>query len=287
MKHEVVSLIGKLKYDCVGGGRPSSILVDVGMDYIENYNKKCKEKGIEFNYLLNPLCLAGKDVNSKEHIKIICFIKDLKKRGITAVAVNSPYSCEVIKEQFPGIKVTVGIYANVDSLMKVKRWIDLGADEIILVHNINRNFELLKSILMYLKGTNVSVRLIANNFCLYQCPFEMNHDSTVAHASENSQIASCYIDYNIVNCYYRKIKYIGNLMSSDWIRPEDVEVYEKLCEETGNGNLVLKLVERTKTTDFLENVIKAYLNREYNGNLSDLMNWSNKLKSPIDPKEFL
>lgn len=286
-KHEIISLYGKLKYDCIGGGRPSGMLVDLNMDYLENYNKKCKEIGIKFNYLLNPLCLGGKDVNSKEHIKIVDFIKELSDRGITDVTVNSPYLCEIIKEQFPHIRVTIGIYANVNSLMKIKRWVDLGADEITLVHDVNRNFKLLESILLYLKDTGVLVRLIANNFCLHQCPFEINHGSTVAHASVNSEISSCYIDYNLINCYYRKIKYIGNLISSDWIRPEDIKVYENLCEKTGNDNLVIKLVERTKTTDYLKNVIKAYLNRKYKGNLSDLMNWSDKLRAPINPKEFL
>ena len=75
--HEIVSLYGKLKYDCVGGGRPADMLNEINMDYLESYNRKCNDLGIEFNYLLNPLCLGGKDVNSKEHFEIIHLIVEL------------------------------------------------------------------------------------------------------------------------------------------------------------------------------------------------------------------
>lgn len=285
--HEIVSLYGKLKYDCVGGGRPADMLNEINMDYLESYNRKCNDLGIEFNYLLNPLCLGGKDVNSKEHFEIIHLIEELKSIGITAVTVNSPYLCEIIKEQFPNIKVTIGIYAGINSLMKVKQWVALGADGLTLVHDINRNFKLLEHILEYLKGKGVFIRLIANNGCLHQCPFEINHGATISHVSVKNKTSEYYVDYSLINCYYRRIKYISNLISSDWIRPEDIHVYEEVCEKVGNKNLVIKLVERTKTTDYLKNVIKAYLSRQYEGNLNDLLNWPNQLQTPSNPNGFL
>jgi len=230
--------------------------------------------------------MGGKDTIPEEHREIIDFITELYNRGIRAVTINSPYLCEIIREQFPRMHITIGIYANVDSLVKIKYWMDMGANAVTLVHSLNRNFPLLKEILKYLKGTDFTIRLIGNNGCLHECPYEINHGSSVAHAScRNSN--DCYIDYNLVNCYYKKIRNIENLISSEWIRPEDVRFYENLCNEVGNQNLTIKLVERSKTTDYMKNVISAYLNQEYSGNLSEIMNWPEEMLVPVDPTGFL
>lgn len=290
VNHEIVSLFGKRNRDIIGGGRPANPLVhdNEEIEYVKKYNIECNKMGLEFNYLLNPLCLGSKDVNSSQHLEIVNFIKKLQEIGITAVTVNSPYLCEIIKEQFPNIKVTVGLYAFVDSLMKVKRWVDLGADEITLVESINRNFPLLRQILTYLKTKNVDVRLIANNGCLHQCPFQVNHAASVSHDSTYDKPVGYHVDYSIINCYYRKVKDITNLISSDWIRPEDIYVYEGLCKEVGNDKLIIKLLERTKSTDYLKRVVTAYLDRHYKGNLSEILNWPEEGIGKIGtPKEVL
>lgn len=69
-----------------------------------------------------------------------------------------------------------------------------------------------------------------------------------------------------MKCLSTKIEDMSNLISSDWIRPEDLCYYEKLCEETDNFNLSIKLVERTKSTKFLIRVVEAYARRQYKGN---------------------
>jgi len=60
---------------------------------------------------------------------------------------------------------------------------------------------------------------------------------------------------------------------SDWIRPEDVHHYEELGEKAENTNLVLKLTDRARKTDWLVNVVKAYAEKSYDGNLMDILNY--------------
>jgi len=83
-----------------------------------------------------------------------------------------------------------------------------------------------------------------------------------------------------MTCTYEKIKNPAHLIAAEWIRPEDVKHYERLCEKTGNNNFTIKLVERTKSTEFLIRVAKAYLDQSYDGNLLDLMLWPS-VKSPL------
>lgn len=286
--HQVVSVFGKLKNDIIGGGRSSITLPKVNMKQLKEYIDRCNKIGIKFNYLLNPLCLGNKDVVASEHKKILKYIAKLVDLGVESVTVNSPYLCEIIKKQFPNIKITIGLYAIINTLQQARQWIELGANELTLWHHLNRDFDGLRAMLKAFKNKNVNLRVIANNGCLHDCPFYINHGTGVSHSSQSShKSVGTYIDYNIVNCFYRKVTKPTNFISSDWIRPEDVHYYQDLCRETGNYNFSIKLVDRSKSTEFLTNVLDAYISEKYDGNLHQLLNFVDKDHEPkIDKKGF-
>ena len=91
--------------------------------------------------------------------------------------------------------------------------------------------------LLYTKGKNVTLRLIANNLCLHMCPYSIMHGTVQGHFSCSDSCSRGDIDYCLMKCLSTKIEDMSNLISSDWIRPEDLCYYEKLCEETDNFNL--------------------------------------------------
>lgn len=271
-ERQIESLFGKLKTDIIGGGRASNILPDLTMGQLKDYIEKCERAGIGFNYLLNPMCLGNREIQPKEHKEIVKFLDKISKIGVKHVTINSPYLCELIKKQFPEMKVTIGLYAYIYSLQHVKYWENLGADELTLHHRVNRNFNYLKSMLEYGKNRNIKLRVIANNVCLHDCPYQINHGCGQAHASQEKDSKHCmYLDYNLLKCNYAKITHPQELISSEWIRPEDVRFYQELCDETKNYNFSIKLLERTKTTEFLKRVVKAYIDEDYDGNLIDIL----------------
>jgi collagenase-like PrtC family protease len=230
--------------------------------------------GIRFNYLLNPLCLGNRDVLPEEHRKIVDFLGQLYDGGIRWVTICSPYLLKIIKKQFPEMKITIGLYAFITNLQQAFQWVKMGANEITMSQSYNRNFPALRTLLTELKDYDVNIRLIANNGCLHECPFAVSHGSATSHSSADTDVSgSKYFDYNLINCYHRKVNYPNNILASDWIRPEDLHYYEELCDEMGNHRLLMKLVERTKPTDFLIRVIDAYRTQHYDGNLLDLFNW--------------
>ncbi len=270
----IKSVFGKMRSDILGGGRASLVLPEISMEQLRDYIKLCHSKGLKFNYLLNPMCMENKELSAREHKKIVSYIDKLVNIGVDSVTVNSPYMCEMIKKKFENIKVSIGLYAYIFDMHHVKYWCDLGADELTLYHKVNRNFALLENMLQFTKNTNMSLRLIANNVCLHSCPYCVMHGTSVAHASQNKHFSKhINLDYCLLKCTTEKIKNPVQLISSEWIRPEDVKYYEELCEKTRNYNFSIKLLDRTKSTDFLTKVIKAYTSREYDGNLLDILLW--------------
>ncbi len=268
-----VSVFGKLKKDIIGGGRSSINLPKVSRKELRDYIQLCHQNRLKFNYLLNPICLGNREFVRKEHRRILKFLDSLSKAEVDTVTINSPYLCELIKQQFPQLRVTIGHFAYISTIQQIKYWEELGADEITLQHQTNRNFNLLEEMLHYTKKSGIGLRIIGNNFCLHDCPFSIYHATGLAHSSDKKQrLSHLYIDYNVIRCNTEKIKDPGKLLSASWVRPEDVKYYEALSEKTGNYNFSIKLVDRTKTTEFLKRVVKAYALHSYTGNLIDILN---------------
>src|SRR5271157_5155261 len=61
IEKSIKSVYGKQKSDAVGGGRYSMLLPDLSREALGSYIKLCHDSGLQFNYLLNPMCLANKE----------------------------------------------------------------------------------------------------------------------------------------------------------------------------------------------------------------------------------
>lgn len=268
------NVYGKLRTDVLGGGRASMILPELSMADLENHINLCHENDLEFNYLLNPACSGNKELVKESHNEILRYIDSLVEIGIDWVTLANPYLCEVVRRRYPNLKIAIGLHANVIDIQHIKFWEKLGADELTLQHCDNRNFDTLEKMLIYTKQSGIELRLIANNACLHACPYRIAHSTGQSHASRpNEASQQFYFDYSLLKCIIEKVSNPTQLIAAEWIRPEDVKYYEELCEKTGNYNLTLKLVDRTKPTSFTLRAVKAYLAQRYDGNLLDIMLW--------------
>lgn len=281
-KRQVKSMFGKLKFDAIGGGRSCVLLPDISATQLAEYVDKCRAAGIAFNYLLNPMCLGSVEFDPGEHARMLVLIDQLYEVGIRDFTVNSSFLLQLMKKRYADVKITIGLYAYITTLQQVQYWMTLGADELTLDHGCNRNFGLLRSALRLCKGSGVGLRLIANNLCLHDCPFKSSHGCSTSHSSR-TMTAMPPFDYHMLVCARQKARDVGCIISSGFIRPEDVKFYRQLAEEVGNDNFSLKLVERTRSSAFLMSVVEAYLSERYDGNLLEIMNWMRKKHMSVVP----
>ncbi|MFH1710912.1 MAG: U32 family peptidase [Nanoarchaeota archaeon] len=282
----VRNVYGKLREDVIGGGRPNFALPDVSRKQLEKHINLAHDNSISFNYLLNAICTDNREIIASTNRQIHEFVSYLDKIGVESFTVGSPFMLRLVKEQAPRIKVSVSVYNDADSLQRMKEWAQLGADELTLHYSYNRNFRKLEQVL---RTIDIDLRLIANNVCLHECIYRTNHATALAHASQTKhESKGFFLDYYSLKCGRDKLANPVKLITADWIRPEDVHLYEELSEKVGKNNLSLKLTERTRTTDWLVNVVQAYAQKRKDGNLFDIINFiGNRAYAQIRKGSFI
>jgi collagenase-like PrtC family protease len=260
----VTSVYGKLTEDIVGGGRPSFALPKVDESKVQEHINLAHKQGIEFNYLLNSVCLDNLELTADMNRRIIEFINILDEWKVDWITVTIPYLIELIKARYPRIKISVSSFAHVDSIQKAKHYEQLGVEEITPPESYNRNFRFLEELR---KSVKLDIRLIATNDCLISCPFQHHHPIYQSHASQTGHVSGGFgFDFCLLRCTFERLKDPSQFIKACWIRPEDIKIYE----EIGYDNF--KLTERLKKTDKILKTIRAYQNKKWDGNLAEILN---------------
>jgi collagenase-like PrtC family protease len=260
-QYGVYEIYGKLPYDVVGGGRPSYMSTPLRRRALARYVAEVHRQGMEFNYLLNAACAGNREWSRSFQRRLNRLLDWLVEIEVDTVTVVLPFLLQIVKERYPQLKVKVGIYAQVDTVTRAQYWEDLGADAINLESfSINRDLEKLARIR---EAVGCDLILIANHFCQPNCPFQIQHQNGFAHASATRR--RFLIDYPLLQCNGRRLRDPTLLISSGWIRPEDVHHYEALGYET------FKLIERNIPSEALLRRARAYAERRFEGNLAELL----------------
>lgn len=260
---ETLEVYGKLNSDFFGGGKHSFQLPDVSKKKIQCDIAAMHRAGFKFNYLLNGTCINNLEWTIGGQKKMHSMLDWLVKAGADAVTVAIPYLLAMIKKNYPGLRVSVSTLVGINSIAAARHWEDLGADKITLLNtDVNRDFPLLRKLR---KAVGCQLQLIANVNCLYRCPFYLCHGNTASHSSQKGhRLKGFVIDYCRISCRYRQMMDPAEFIRSPWIRPEDVACYEKIGIDS------LKLIDRGMNTFWIALILKAYLERKYEGNLIDL-----------------
>lgn len=259
----VESIFGKMTRDIVGGGRAAYLLSDLEAGGLKESIELAHRHGIRFIYLLNAPSMANKELTRDFNNELHAFFGELVGMGVDGVVIAHPYLLEMIKARFPELKVSVSTFAHVNSIRKARFWADLGADRIVLVQEINRAMDVLRGIR---KAVSCELEVFANAVCLHECPLPQFHSTSKGFASSNrDENGGFFIDYCALHCARRRLTNPVEFVRSSFVRPEDVETYEKL------GMDVFKLSDRYKGTEWLVRAAGAYKARRYDGNLADLI----------------
>ena len=259
----VVGLYGQMWGDPLGGGRMALFIPKVGKKEVAHFISEARKRGLNFNYLINGTCLDNLEFTKKAYQSIAEHIEWIATTGADMVTVTLPFLAEIVKREFPHLKVAVSSFARVQNVHLARLWEEMGVDKIILPESVNRDFGGLRLIR---DAVDCELELIANHCCLFQCFLDLHHRNMVSHGSQADHACGGFApDYCKLACQRLKILKPVELIKSTWIRPEDVSHYEEI------GIDCLKLVERFRGTESLLQIVHAYEKRRYDGNLVELL----------------
>ncbi len=259
----VAVVYGKASDDGMGGGRAASLLPRVSMRAAREHIALAHRHGLRFDYLINASCLANRELTRKGHREIVGLLHRLQDLGVAGVTVSTPAMVGIVREHAPHLRVTVGVFALVDTPRKAQRWAALGAHQLTLhEHVLNRDFEALAAVRA---ATDVELQVIANNACLHHCAWGHSHAAHLSHASQAGFADGAFLDPCYLGCRRLLLQQPVEAIKAVWIRPEDVHHYEAL------GIDCLKLVDRILPTADIVRIARAYAERRYDGDLSDIV----------------
>ncbi len=261
----VEAVFGKLHEDMVGGGRPSSVLPRVDWPHMESHIALAHSLGIRFLYLWNVGTVADAEYNAT-------FIQDLEENlralvraGIDGLVVGLPWMIPLAKGIAPDLEVSISSFVHVDSPREARQFEAMGADTIILHQTGNRDFRTLREIRA---AVRCDLELIANNSCVYQCPYVCAHQISPAFHSRTG--SRPVMEYELFWCAGRYAHDAAEIIRSRWIRPEDLAFYEEL------GFDRFKIAGRGRSTAWLLRAASAYAARRYDGDLTDIIGMSQR-----------
>jgi len=255
---------GKLEGDAAGGGRASNISVPITRKKLAEEIKRIHSRGLRFNYLLNATCADNLELTRSMQNELARLVDWLVEIGVDGVTVSLPYMLEYVRRRAPRFFLTVSTMAHVDSPEKARSWESAGADKITLDEvTVNRNFARLEAIRA---AVRCKLQLIVNNNCLHDCPFTIAHAAAGSHASQSGHSTKGFtLDFYRMYCLYTRLSDPAQFIRGDWIRPEDLHIYEDI----GIDNI--KLVSRGMSTAAMRRIVAAYTCRRYEGNFMDIL----------------
>ncbi|MCR2018225.1 U32 family peptidase [Blautia pseudococcoides] len=259
---KVIEVYGqKTEGNIINSGRMVDTLPQITDEQFYSYIRKANEKGINFNYTLNPSCFGNLEFREQGIQEIRSLITQLEERGVHCLTLSSPAIMELCKKFNPHVKIKASAICEINSPMKSLFYKELGVKRIVLDPDITRDFGKIKNICRVM-GDGVEV--IINNVCLRNCAYKMFHYNHEAHCSrgEMQEVR----DFFTNRCSMQKAKRVENVMKLNWIRPEDLKFYEA-C-----GIKYFKIQGRQNVLEGdLFKVLEAYFEQNYTGNLYDLI----------------
>ena len=203
--------------------------------------------------------------------------------GLTGIVLNDFYflnALSVSGPQFLGsLEAVPGINSMIDSISKIEAVLDIIEPsgfklpgKLILDRSLNRHLKRLEQIRHSLKSNypEIKIELLANEGCIYQCPFKLSHDAQIAYSNIEPGKNRTHTINTRVGCHAFFHNTPDRIFKSPFIRPEDIGFYENLADS-------VKICGRTLGTYFLTTAIKAYETHSFDGNLATLMDASHWL----------
>ena len=239
--------------------------------------------GITIRYTLNQSCIgsiqefkhdweSGLSATAKTGLRGI--IRGLSNIGVHEWTITSPLLMELLREMFPSDFLEVSTIAEVSTPEDVVRWKELGANGANLSTSVNRDFRLLNRV----NDTSLVLSILANEACLFRCPWRRECYNLSSHNSQRSE--ELFDFYPFRRCTEVRLSDPVEWIKARLVLPQWMKVYQK---ETGIN--WFKIAYRTHPKEVALPMLRAYMEQDFHGNLLELWPTITHLGKTAEPKD--
>lgn len=249
----------------VGHGRSSGAVKDISREEAIEFRSRAKDLGINFTYLLNAPWKANQDVQVQKELDeyLNWILKEFKPDALT---VSTTDLMAEIRKRDQDIAIHISTIAGVRTPEDLERFLPYKPNRIVPHHDLGKNLDQLRELTKVAGQNGMEVELLASESCLYNCPSREAHYRSLVPGNSDGV-------FHMV-CNTKKLNNPAQfLMAGGMIRPEDFWMHEK------EGVQYIKLSGRSKPSEWLPEVVEAYLNRSYDGNLIRLLGIDPSMKA--------
>ena len=245
-------------------------------DFISWYVNKALENNIKIRYTLNQSCIGSAQQFLREwEGGLKKTIENLHAVGVDEWTVTSPLLIELLSDMFPDDFIEVSTIAEVSTPEDTRRWRELGAHGVNLSTSINRDFPALENAVD--EGL-LEVSLLANEACLFRCPWRRECYNLSSHNSDRSEELFGY--YPFRRCTEKRLENPVEWLKARLILPQWLGDYQKAVHVNW-----FKIAYRTHPIETALPMLRAYMEQEFNGNLLDLWPTITHLGRTQEPRD--
>ena len=245
--------------DSITDERDYEIKTEGLLDDLRRYSSM----GISLVILFNGNCYGEEAVSPRLSDSVISIIEYVRKEAetLSAVTTASPFLALKIKERFPDLQIRASVNMKIAETVSMEYLADCF-DFYYIAKELNRRPGRIAELKKWAVENGKEIGMMVNSGCLNHCSNQIFHDNLVSHEQEITDFNPAF--YQPVQCRVflsNRKNWKHMLCSSNWIRPEDLGVYETLFDS-------VKLATRMHSNPYM--VIAAYTSGRHRGNILDL-----------------
>lgn len=224
--------------------------------------RKLSAAGVRLCLLLNGNCYGHRALSRSFFQQLGDTVDYLTgEYTVSGATTASPLIARFLRRNFPELEIRASVNMEIGTPEGIE-YVEDYFDSFYLKREYNYNFEKIVQMRDFCHKRGKKLYILANSGCLNFCSARTFHDNLVAHQHEVSEMDNAFEFHGECTAFLKKGDNRLNLLSkTNFIRPEDVSLYEDLCDG-------MKLATRTNFNPLA--VAAAYFSGKWNGNILDL-----------------
>ncbi len=250
-------------------------LPDRNWDFTTEYILKAAKNGIMIRYTLNQSCVGSiQEFKHYWRVELRQNLIRLHAAGVVEWTITSPLLVQLVRELFPSDIIEVSTIAEVATPEDARRWLALDVDGVNVSTSVNRDFNMLRQI----AATGINVSILANEACLWECPWRRDCYNLSSHNSQRSE--ELFNWYPFRQCTEMRLKDPVEWLKARLVLPQWIHEYQEQLNIKW-----FKIAYRTHPKEVVLPMLRYYMEQKFSGNLLELWPTISHLGDTLEPRD--